>query len=114
MSFRYQYEKMSIARRALMLPHPNGEVESIVVAFGECGHALHHLDRSDIDDEVANQALEVIDRVMNVDGLEDTDHLGLNYVKAESLSDAEKSAFSDAVDNLTSYFDRESQREVRR
>ena len=33
-------EKLSDARRALMLPHPEGETESIVNAFSECSKVL--------------------------------------------------------------------------
>jgi hypothetical protein len=50
MDARYLAEKMSDARRHLMLPHPDGESQSIADAFFECAKALPDVENSDLDD----------------------------------------------------------------
>src|SRR5450756_764577 len=72
-------EKLSDARRALMLPHPEGETESIVNAFSECSQVLRILPTPDLDDSAG-------------DGTWD--------LKASSLSVEDKYELSNAVDEL--------------
>lgn len=43
MKFGYSAEKFSDARRSLMLPHPQGEAQSIADAFFECDSGLVNL-----------------------------------------------------------------------
>ena len=49
--FAYPAEKLSAARRILMIPHPRGEAESIANAFHECSLGLHDLKRNELDDK---------------------------------------------------------------
>ena len=45
-------EKLGDARRALMLPHPEGETESIVNAFSECSQVLRIHPTPDVERQV--------------------------------------------------------------
>lgn len=47
---RYAAEKFNAARRNLMLPHPGGEVRSIVSAFSECMHGLRDVKPEHLDE----------------------------------------------------------------
>ena len=103
----YQHEKFTHARRALMLPHPQGEAESLVIAFHECGHGLRGVDVDRIDDARVRGLIAKVETAMNTDSLMDTTGRGLFYERADSMTTQEKSAFADAVDELTSWFSRE-------
>jgi len=106
MEWSYQYEKFTHARRALMLPHPQGEAESVVIAFHECGHGLRGVNVSLIEDDRARELIAKIETAMNTEGLTDTTGRGLFYERAETMTTEEKSTLSDAVDELTSWFSR--------
>lgn len=106
MKFSYQAEKLSIARRALMLPHPDGEAASIAGAFSEISHALHRFDRSQVTDEVRDW-LRKIDSFMDVTGLSDTTGEGLYMVRARSFTTDEKLELSSLVDELAHWFRRD-------
>ena len=102
----YQWEKFSSARSALMLPHPRGESESIAIAFHECHHALHTLNRELLDDTVRDWIQKVED-FMDTDGLLDPDGRGLWTVKADLLTEEQRFELSNTIDELASYFSRE-------
>ena len=101
----YQHEKFYDARRALLLPHPQGEEESIVVAFHECMHGLKGVKREDLDDH-AKRWFDIIQDAMNTDGLEAPAGGGTWAVKASKMTNHERSAFADAVDQLATWFTR--------
>ena len=47
MSYAYQAQTFSAARRNLMLPNAHGEAHSVFHAFNECIHGLHNLNATD-------------------------------------------------------------------
>ncbi len=104
MKFSYQAEKFSVARSALMLPHPRGEHESIANAFHECSLGLHQFDRSRLSDD-ANQWVGKLDALMETKGLSDPNGEGLWAVKAKTFTDDEKIELSRLVDELAHWFD---------
>jgi hypothetical protein len=48
--------------------------------------------------------LDVVERCLDTSGLEDSNNRGLYWVKADALSVDERREFSNAVDELASYF----------
>jgi hypothetical protein len=105
MSFQYQAEKFSTARKLLMIPHPNGEIKSIVDVFHECSLGLHHLDEEHLDD-TAKDWLGKLKELMNTDDLSDPDGSGLWAIKAEMFTEDQKFELSEVVDGLAYWFDR--------
>lgn len=106
MSFEYAASKLSTARRILMLPHPQGEVDSLANAFHEISLGLHDIDRSALD-ESARGWVKILDEIMDTDGLSDPEKVGLWTVKARTLNELELLDFSMAVDELQHWFDRQ-------
>ena len=106
MKHSYQAEKFSSARRALMLPHPQGEAKSIAAAFHECDRGLAQFNRNQLDQE-AKDWLVKLDKLMNTSGLNDPQKKGLWQVKAETLSESERLELSHIVDELAHRFDDE-------
>jgi len=102
----YPHEKFYVARRALLLPHPEGEERSIVIAFGECTHGLRGVRREDLTDAAAQRWYDTIQGAMKTDGLEDESGRGLWYVKAEAMTTDERETFANAVDELSAWFSR--------
>jgi hypothetical protein len=102
----YPVEKLSAARRILMLPHPNGEEESIISAFYECSLGLKKIDKDTLDDS-QREWVVTLEKLMNTDGLEDHFGKGLFRVKAEALTESEKFELSHVVNELATSFDRE-------
>jgi hypothetical protein len=102
--YPYQAEKFAKARRALMLPHPIGQADSIARAFHECHLGLHRLDRRQLDDN-ARDWLVKLDRCMDTSGLADRHSKGLWQIKAETLTESEKMGLSQIVDELAHWFD---------
>ena len=107
MKFAYPGEKLLSARHILMLPHPNGEEESIMHAFHECSLGLKNVDKDALDDSQREWVMK-LEELMNTDGLEDPDGKGLWRIKAEALTEAEKFELSRVVDELATSFDREN------
>ncbi|EGH44753.1 hypothetical protein PSYPI_21235, partial [Pseudomonas syringae pv. pisi str. 1704B] len=105
MSFSYAAEKFASARSALMLPHPNGEDQSIATAFFECRQGLDRFDRSQFD-ESSSIWIRQLDQLMSTDGLEDPDRQGLFLVKARKLSVDDQIQLSTVVDELQFWFRR--------
>jgi hypothetical protein len=103
MKFGYQSEKFSAARSALMLPHPRGESESIAMAFHACYLGLRDLDRDCLGENARDWVLQ-IEALMDTTGLSSSDSSGLWAVKANLLTEEQKSEFSRAVDELADYF----------
>ncbi|MCY1462068.1 hypothetical protein D9M71_798020 [compost metagenome] len=107
MSYEYAASKLSTARRILMLPHPNGEAESIAMAFHEIHLGLMDIDRSKLDDSARGWA-RTLDEVMDTAGLEDNEKVGLWTVKARTLGVDDLIDLSMAVDELQFWFDRQN------
>jgi len=107
MKYSYAAEKFSVALHCLMLPHPDGEAESIMNAFNECSLGLENLDRDGIE-EITLKNIEMLEELMNTEGLEDPSNKGLHLVKAEQLSIDDKLKLSRIVDDLAYWFDRAS------
>jgi len=103
-SFTYPSEKFSVARSTLMLPHPRGEAASVAAAFHTCSLGLASLDKNALDDDAGRWVMD-LDDLMNTDGLEDPDgKKGLWMVKAEMLTDEQKSQLSLIIDSLAVWF----------
>jgi hypothetical protein len=107
MKYSYQAEKLSVARRALMLPHTAGEAKSISGAFYECSLAFADLDETGLDDG-AREWLGMIKGLMDTAGIEDPSGIGTFELKARGLTGDQKLRLSRAVDELASWFQRES------
>lgn len=83
----YPAQTFSAARRALMLPHIEGEDESITRAMHECKLGLNNLDDEDFDDH----ALRLVGRLRTLFG-------------NSSLSVDEQVELSQIVDELAGWF----------
>lgn len=105
--FSYQTEKLDQARSTLMLPHELGEEQSLASAFDFCDRALDELDLEFIEDDNARGWIETIKRLMSTEGVEDPTGEGTWVQRARQLSVDERREFSNAVDELASWFDRE-------
>ena len=95
-------EKLSDARRALMLPHPEGETESIVNAFSECSQVLRIHPTPDLDDSASDWA-ETILGLMDTSKFDESAGDGTWDLKVSSLSVEDKYELSNAVDELASW-----------
>jgi len=104
MNYSYQSEKLSSARRALMLPHTGGEAQSIADAFLECSLAFHNFSENALGDDSARDWVLQIKEFMNTDGLHDPNIKGTWFVKAETLDVDQKLTLSRAVDELAHWF----------
>ena len=105
MRFTYSSEKLSQARRALMLPHTRGEAASIAEAFEVCDRGFHHLNHDDLDDN-ARSWVNKITQLIDTSGVQDAGQRGTWLVKAESLSVDQRIELSNAIDELAHWLDR--------
>ena len=105
MSFGYAAEKFESARSVLMLPHPQGEDQSIASAFIECRHGLDRLDRNNLDDD-SRRWIGQLEKLMSTTGLEDARGEGLFILKARTLSIDDQVQLSSVVDELAHWFRR--------
>lgn len=103
--FDYQSEKLAQARSCLMAPHEMGEAQSFASAFEFCSRAFYDLDVNRIEDENAQGWIASIKELMKTDGLDDPAGEGLLLQRARAMTVEERRAFSDAVDELASWFD---------
>lgn len=78
-NYGYQMEKLSNARRALMVP------ANIAGALHEVAMGLDDLDTGSLPDEIRGDA-ETALRLRTTDGLEDPDDRGLWTVRADSFT----------------------------
>ena len=104
MPLAYQAEKFAIARRRLMLPHPNGEAASIVSAFHECSQGLHGLNDKGLDDR-ARSLLARLKMLMDTSEVADPQDRGPWTVKATAFTVEQKFEVSQVIDELASWFD---------
>ena len=105
MSIRYAAEKFAIARSVLMLPHPQGEAQSIASAFSECRHGLDRLDRTELDYDALKWIGE-LESLMSTSGLNDPHKEGLFLLRARALSEDDQYQLSSVVDDLAHWFAR--------
>ena len=98
-------EKMSRARHALMLPHAQGEAESIAEAFLFCDLAFKTLGTIELG-ERERELIATITELMDSSGVNDAGNRGPWVVKAERLSYEQKLALSRAIDALTHSLER--------
>ena len=101
--FSYQAEKFAIARRRLMLPHPNGEAASIVSAFHECSQGLHGLNETRLDDQ-ARSLLGLLTTLMDISEVADPQERGAWMVKAAAFTVEQKFELARVVDELATWF----------
>jgi len=107
MSYHYQAEKLSDARRCLMLPHNNGIAQSIADAFHEYTLAFHQLDERQLDDN-ALRWVGKIKSLMDTSGVSAPPHEGTWIAKARTLSPEQQLELAGAVDELAHWFARRS------
>lgn len=103
--FPYASEKFSAARAILMLPFPEGEAAAIAAAFHECHLGLDKLPAEQLD-EAARDWINTLRGLMSTDEISDPQARGTWTLKAERLSEDEKSSLSRVVDELAHWFRR--------
>lgn len=105
MKFSYQAQKLSEARRVLMLPHTRGEAESIAMAFHACSLGFHNFNPDSLDDD-ARRWFTKITEMMDTSAVDDPEKRGAWVVKAARFTNDEKLELSRVVDELAHWFDR--------
>jgi hypothetical protein len=103
--FGYQGEKLSQARSTLMLPHELGEEQSLADAFDFCTRGLDDLGDQEIGDDNAADWIATIRRLMSTEGVHDPAGEGTWIQRARQMSVDERREFSNAVDELASWFE---------
>jgi hypothetical protein len=98
----------SKARSCLMLPHQNGEHNSIADAFYQCSLALDDIGSAKIDDEYLLSLIGKLRNLMDTTGLTDTDSEGLLTVKARNLNTKDKITLSSTIDELADWDETDS------
>jgi hypothetical protein len=89
------------ARRALMAPHPQGEIQAFASALEACSRALYpSFDDGRVRSPRARECLAVIRQLKSV-------HPGTYAEIARALTPEQRTKFSSAVDTAATYFDRE-------
>lgn len=83
-----------------MAPHPRGDEPAFVAAFTHCRNALSELNLEHLEDETARHWFGAIERLTITDGRSFEQ-------RAREMTLEEKQEFSQAVDELASYFDGE-------
>jgi hypothetical protein len=102
--FAYQAEKLSAARRNLMLPHPRGEEQSIASAFAEISLGFHEMDEDKLDD-YARGWIEQIRELMSTESIKEAiPGEGLYTAKARDLKIHDRYLLSQTVDALAYWF----------
>ena len=104
MKFMYQAEKFANARRALMLPHPKGEVAAINAAFLECFEGLQQFKHEELDDDMED-SLRTLRGLMDTSDLKNLSDEGLFTVRARSLTTDQISDLSRVIDELATWFE---------
>ena len=105
MQYGYQSEKLSAARRSLMLPHPQGIEASIASAFHACALAFHEFDASGLNDD-ARSWIAKIKEFMDTTNISDTSGAGTWTIRARALTTDDQLELSRVVDELAHWFDR--------
>jgi hypothetical protein len=90
-----------------MAPHEFGEERSFASAFNFCTRALHDFDPVSTGSGEVEDWIYKVKRLMSTEGVEDTTGEGGWLQRAREMTLDERREFSNAVDELASYFDRE-------
>ncbi len=123
MEFLRQVEKFSVARRCLMLPHPDGIADSIADAFEACALGLRNLHRDSLDAHAsawlqrveALMATSVVDtRDMDIKDLDTGSNSTTTprqrwQTRAAELSQDEQADLSRLIDELAHWFAKRAQ-----
>jgi hypothetical protein len=99
----YQAEKFTLARRALMLPHPRGEAAAIADAFLELSLALHHYDETKLE-EFASGRVRRLRELMDISDVKTGSEVGAWTHKAKGFGSEERQEVSRLVDELATWF----------
>lgn len=97
--YEYPAEKLARARRLLMLPHVNGDAESVAQAMHECALALRHIKEGSLD-EAALDRVATLKMLMSMSSLKEPSWLA----RARTFTAEDTADFSDAVDKLATWF----------
>jgi hypothetical protein len=108
--YSYASKRFSEARSALMLPHPEGEAQSIAMCFFDCKMGLTDIKREHLDDDAAAW-VETLGEFMNTEGIEDPGGVGTYLLRARQLTTDDQMTLSRIVDELAHYFDRRTEEE---
>lgn len=103
MSYSFPAEKFSVARDALMQPHPDGQHVALETALIECRVGLHRMNRSKLDSTTRSQIFK-LEGFMDSTGFSDADGDSAWTMRLKGLSDAEKSEIFHLVDDLANFF----------
>jgi hypothetical protein len=106
--YGYLHEKLSAAVLMLMAPHHGGEAVSYASAFSACDLGLNfgwQFPRDELDRQ-AREWVKTIEEIMDTTGIEDPMERGTHLIKAERLTEEEKSRFSKAIYELSGWCDR--------
>jgi hypothetical protein len=101
--FSRQAEKLSLARRCLMLPHSKGAEIAIADAFTECYYAFYHWNEAGLDDN-ARRWVTKIKELMGTAGSVDSIGGAPWEAQARTLSVDQQLELRDAVDELANWF----------
>ena len=110
MSFQRASSQFAAARRILMLPHPDGQAESVALAFGEIDMGLENLDQSKLDESAKKWLAELVD-LMNWKGIEVSAEEGRYLSKAKTLSLDDLLTLSQLVDDLQCFFGEQARKQ---
>jgi hypothetical protein len=105
MEFPRQAERFSVARRCLMLPHPDGVAESVAKAFEACALGLRSLHRGALDKN-ASAWLQRVEELMNISAIAGADERERRLIRAAQLTPDEQADLSRLVDELAHWFAR--------
>ena len=103
MSYSFPAEKFSVARDALMQPHPDGQHVALETALIECRVGLHRMNRSKLDSITRSQIFK-LEGFMDSTGFSDADGDSAWTVRLKGLSDEERSEVFHLVDDLANFF----------
>lgn len=105
MQFPRQAERFAVARRCLMLPHPDGVAESIAKAFEACAMGLRSFHRGALDPN-ASAWLQRIEALMDISTVSGADDSERRLTRAAQLTSDEQADLSRLVDELAHWFER--------
>ena len=103
MSYSFPAEKFSLARDALMQPHPDGQHAALEAALIECRVGLHRMNRSKLDSTTRSQIF-TLEGFMDSTGFSAVDGESAWTVRLKGLSDQERSEIFRLVDELANFF----------
>mgnify|MGYP006149719991 CR=1 FL=1 len=103
MIYSFPAEKFSIARRALMLPHPDGQHASLETALTECRLGLHRMNRAKLPDDIRT-GIHQLECFMDTTGFVDADGEGAWVHMLRSRSADDRAEVARLIDMLAQWF----------